>query len=796
MRGTRICVELAAALDDWADVCRVAEDQRHNLKQQPGPNDLPAKAWKDLLALAREIDPDPFRTKLRIAVLSLEDHDATPLLKLASPAVAAQLEPATARFMGDLLARAARNTAAVNPSHAAAAREVSLRMLRAAHQAHPDDFWINHSLGMLLENWSPPRLDEAIGYYRAALAVRAQSGMAWANLGNALNRKGAADEAIGAWERARPLLPQEWRVHAGLGNALRAKKDYDGAIRAYRQAIALAPGEGVAHSGLGAALYDNRQLDEALEELNLAVKLSPRDPVAHHNRGVVLAARRDVEGAIAEQRKAVELDRNDASAWTDLGAALLRKRSFDEAVAAFEQARRVRPDWPAAYANMADALMRKGALAEARIVCRVAVLLNPKYANGYRILSSIAISGRDAGEAVAFAKKAVALEPKNHQNQGQLGSAFVSNRQVKEGITQLRLAKKMSPDDPEVDSNLGTALYLNGELREAVALLEGVVRRQPNEVAWFTLGQIYKGRGDYGRAIGALRQAAMLAPGRPEIRQWLAVTYYQVGTSHLTAGAWEDAAAALEEAIRWQPELAEAHCNLGQALLRRGDLDKAVEAFRRGHGLGSRRKDWPYPSAEWLRDCEKWLAAQQRLMPALAGKTQPRNAREQMELAWLYRRHKRALYGRATDLYSDAFAADPKLAGNLSTSEWYGAACAAALAGCGQGKDQPRPNEAQRRAWRKQALGWLRGGLALGAKALDGGVAEARVTVQQMLQHWQHNPDLAGVRGEAAIAKLPEAERDGWRMLWTDVDKLLAGARSPQKKEGKIEIQRPAPAGN
>ena len=33
--------------------------------------------------------------------------------------------------------------------------------------------------------------------------------------------------------------------------------------------------------------------------------------------------------------------------------------------------------------------------------------------------------------------------------------------------------------------------------------------------------------------------------------------------------------------------------------------------------------------------------------------------------------------------------------------------------------------------------------------------------------------DLAGVRDQAVLAKLPEIERAAWRSLWTDVENLL-----------------------
>ena len=59
--------------------------------------------------------------------------------------------------------------------------------------------------------------------------------------------------------------------------------------------------------------------------------------------------------------------------------------------------------------------------------------------------------------------------------------------------------------------------------------------------------------------------------------------------------------------------------------------------------------------------------------------------------------------------------------------------------------------------------------------------------VREVLTHGQQDTDLAGIRGDA-IAKLPEAERVGWRKLWTEVAarlKTLDGARPSQPPAAK-----------
>jgi hypothetical protein len=46
---------------------------------------------------------------------------------------------------------------------------------------------------------------------------------------------------------------------------------------------------------------------------------------------------------------------------------------------------------------------------------------------------------------------------------------------------------------------------------------------------------------------------------------------------------------------------------------------------------------------------------------------------------------------------------------------------------------------------------------------------DARASAVQALQHWQTDPDLAGVRDKESLAILPEAEQEAWRKLWAEV---------------------------
>jgi serine/threonine-protein kinase len=136
----------------------------------------------------------------------------------------------------------------------------------------------------------------------------------------------------------------------------------------------------------------------------------------------------------------------------------------------------------------------------------------------------------------------------------------------------------------------------------------------------------------------------------------------------------------------------------------------------------------------------------------------------------------------AARFYGDAFAADPKLADDLKASHRYNAACYAALAGCGQGKDADKLDDKEKAQLRRQSLDWLKADLALWAKQARSGQPANRGVVRQTLLHWKEDTDLAGVRADA-LAKLPEAEREAWKKLWEEVDGLLAKVGAPEKRQ-------------
>ena len=130
--------------------------------------------------------------------------------------------------------------------------------------------------------------------------------------------------------------------------------------------------------------------------------------------------------------------------------------------------------------------------------------------------------------------------------------------------------------------------------------------------------------------------------------------------------ASSDAAVAVyRAAIRVTPDFAEAHCNLGRALRKQGNYAASLDELRTGHALGSKRSDWPYPSADWILQAERLVALGDGLAAILQGNQQPKDNVERLAVAQVYCDRNRP--AAAARLRAKVLEADPKLGDDLQT---------------------------------------------------------------------------------------------------------------------------------
>ena len=131
---------------------------------------------------------------------------------------------------------------------------------------------------------------------------------------------------------------------------------------------------------------------------------------------------------------------------------------------------------------------------------------------------------------------------------------------------------------------------------------------------------------------------------------------------------------------------------------------------------------------------------------------------------------------RRSYFISSHVAAHPHLLPGPTSWHRYHAACAAAQAAAGQGRDATDLDETSRASFRRPALDWLRAELEARRQMVKR-EPEKVWTIVRSLRDWLEDHHLAAVRGPDALAKLPAAERQAWQKLWADVADTLVRAQ-------------------
>ena len=465
----------------------------------------------------------------------------------------------------------------------------------------------------------------------------------------------------------------------------------------------------------------------------------------------------------------------------NLAHALDEKGETDQAIALFQGLARLRPKESRHLTCLGEVLQGLGRTEEAKAALdvaitasRAAVALQPgrPYAHLYLGLA-LSYQGKH-DEAIAEFGEALRLKPDFAAARFNLGAALINQGKLQEGITEYREALRLRPDYAAVHVFLGIALHGQGKLEEAITEYREAIRLRPDfAAAHGNLGNSLHDQGKLEEAIAEYREAIRLRPN-------FYGAHSNLGNALREQGKLEEAIAECREAIRLKPDTSNTHVILGLSFRSQGELTQAIAEFRNALDLARKNPDLARQIERDLTATEHQAPLAPRLPAVLAGKLKPNDAVETLGFAQLCSWG--ILHGASAQLMAKAFDGQPKLAEDLKSQNRYNAACAAALAGCGQGKDQPPLDEATKVHWRKQALDWLKADLAAWSKLLASGPPQARQLISDTLQHWKADPDLAGLRDPAMLAKLPMPEQAPWRELWSAVDRLLEQAQGHPSK--------------
>jgi serine/threonine-protein kinase len=320
LRGSRQREALLAALEDWAWVT---------------PDPAQRKA---LYTLLKSVEPDSAGFSAQWSQ-AWEQSDKIALSQLSQKAHVEKLPPVKLLNMAKDLGKAGLFSEAA-------------RLLRLGQGYHPDNFWLNHDLGLLLGVLKPPHQEEAVRFLTAAVALRSDSVSAYINLGNALDSIKDFEGAIRCYRAAIQLDPKVMLAHYNLGKTLQNTRDFQQAIQCFRTAIKIDPNDAWSLAELGNMLQAQGELQEAIAYHKRAVDLEPKNALFQLNMGNAFNVHGDLDDAIRCFSAALELDPMYVKAHTNLGAALHAKGDVEGAIRCMRTATELDPDEPLPHINL------------------------------------------------------------------------------------------------------------------------------------------------------------------------------------------------------------------------------------------------------------------------------------------------------------------------------------------------------------------------------------------------------------------------------------------------------------
>jgi serine/threonine-protein kinase len=413
-----------------------------------------------------------------------------------------------------------------------------------------------------------------------------------------------------------------------------------------------------------------------------------------------------------------------------LGISLDKQMKYVSAEAAYRQAIALAPNFAGAHSNLGMCLADQQKYDAAERACRKAVDLRPDWADGYYFL----------GYILAKRRKPAAEEEAYRQ--------AITHR----------------PDWAEAYYNLGNAMTRQGKHGEAEAAYRRATELRPNfALAYNNLGMALSQQQKPGVAE-AFRQAIAVQHDFPE-------AHNNLGMVLADRRRYSEAEAAFRQAIALRPSFAMPHFNLACAVGEQGRFDEALTFLDKGNELLPARAPLREQARPLLLRYQRCKALDRRLPAVLRGSDQPADPAELIAFAELCAI--KQFYAAAARFYSDAFTAEPKLAEAVPKGARYSAACAAAQAGCGRGRDTATLDEKARAGRRRQAREWLRQDLAWWGKALNRGDARTRAEVRWRMHSWQTDSDLAGLREPGALAAMSPDERNECLALWQELAAVL-----------------------
>ncbi len=174
-----------------------------------------------------------------------------------------------------------------------------------AQKAALSNYQMQNGVRMLQKS----RPEEAIKFFKNALALDSSSYDAYKNLGNTQLQLTKNDDAIATFKKLVAMKPFDSDAATLLGNAYAQAKQWVNAAESYKKAARLDPSNTTALYSNGQSLLLSNKPKEAAEIFQKLIRLNSNDPNGYYALGQAYNKMENYDAAITNLKKSIELKR-------------------------------------------------------------------------------------------------------------------------------------------------------------------------------------------------------------------------------------------------------------------------------------------------------------------------------------------------------------------------------------------------------------------------------------------------------------------------------------------------------
>ncbi len=378
-------------------------------------------------------------------------------------------------------------------------------------------------------------------------------------------------DALAAFDKALQLNPKSTKTHNNLGNFFAAEQKPELAEKEFRAVLGLDPANQDANYNLGVLLMAKGAPAEAIPHLQ-------RVHAANIANGLrLVSAYFQCKRAADGLRLAAQLSaqaKSDVKVHFSLGVLLASEKQYKPAQLELEKAVALEPGTFEILLNLGQVLLRNGENAKAELALSRAATLKPDSPEALYLLAQVYVNQSRPLDALDCLVRAHKIAPQSPDIDFLIAQVSMSQNFFEDAIPLLQSGLEAAPLRTDLRAALGESYFMAGKIDKAIEEFTKLVEAEHSARSYAFLGLAYRDLGRFDEAKGYLEQGLKLDPHN-------SACLFNLGFIAERQGDAATAEARFLEALRGNPDFADALLELANLRIAAGKLAEAEELLRR-----------------------------------------------------------------------------------------------------------------------------------------------------------------------------------------------------------------------